>query len=911
MSKLILWAHSNPLLVVLIIIACSIGSFQNLKNLRVDTTAEGMMVKGDPAKSIYNDTLEKFGSDNITVVYVRDPGLFSPEKLEKLQQLTYDLEDIDGIQKVESLFSISNISSEDGFLNSGPLMDWIPETMEEAVQVREKALKNEILVSNLISSTGDVTAVNLYIDSRPDIPNFSSILNDSIEETLASYETTFERIFQLGTPYNVRSQNITINKDSETLFPLSALIIVVMLFITMRSISAAILPLLTAGFSILFTLGFMGFVDIPISVLTFIVPSLLLVIGSTEDIHILSEYMEGLHLKGQKKAAIQYMASKVGTAVALTAVTTVLGFFSITLNKVVVLRQFGIVAAFGLFVNPFVTFMLAPVYLRYFGSKKYRERKKVAGRTLLDSAADNILIFTQKFRMPIFIGVLMLIVIAGYLGTKVKVDNNSVAFFKKDAPIVQRINELKESLAGSVTFYIRITGQEGDFLRPDNLTYIEQLRDFMDSRGWFDKTITFNDYLKLIHREMNGGDPDYFRIPDTGLTINEYLLFLQSEEIGQYVTPEFDDLVILVRHNIYSTTELNDILKELEEESSHIIPGQFTVSFTGESILVNRAADTIAAGQVMGIGFVVVVIFIIMSLLFMNIKVGFLSLIPNLFPIAINFAIMSLFDITLNTGTCMVAAIAVGIAVDDTIHFMSRYNKEMNALQDQKKALATCLRAEILPVMSTSIALSIGFGVLLLSSFVPIMHFGILSAMVMILAFMGDIFVTPVMLSFTQLITLWDMVELRLRKEVLTCSTLFENMRSWEIKKVVLLGKMDDIHEGEIAVKQGEYGSTMFIILEGTATVFVEHTESGGEIELTTLGPGDIFGEIALVRPGPRSASIRAETRVKCIEMDWDGLERIRRFYPWLSSKLLLNISRILGQRLAETDRLIIDSHCK
>jgi uncharacterized protein len=909
MKKLLLWSQNHPLYIVIILAIVSVASFQNLKHLRTDTTSDGMMVKGDPAKIIYNETLEKFGSDNITVVYVRDSELFTPAKLEVLQSLTYDLEDVDGISKVESLFSIGNIHNEDGFLNSGPLMDWLPETVEEAEQVREKALSNDILVQNLISADGIVTAINLSVEPNPEIENFSTVLCDSLEAVIARYEDSFERVFQLGTPYNVRSQEQTINDDSETIFPLSGLVIIMLLVVTMRSLSAAILPLLTAGFSILFTLGFMGFTDIPLSVLTFIVPSLLLVIGSTEDVHILSEYMEGLHLHKKKLSAIHYMASKVGTAIALTGITTVIGFLSISLNKVIVLRQFGLIAAFGLFVNPIVTALVAPVYLRYFGPGKARLKKDTGKKSYLDKVADGIINVTQRFRYAILTGVLIVTALAIFIGSGVVVDNNSIAFFKKDAPIIQRINEMKESLAGSNMFYIRVTASEGDFKKPENLQYIEDLRDFMDSRGWFDKTITFNDYIKLINREMNEGDPAFFTIPDSEPAIDEYLLFLESEEVEQYVTPEFDDLVILVRHNIYSAADLKTILEELREESNRIFPKYCNIEFTGEGILVNKAADTIAVGQVQGIGFVIIVIFIIISLLFMNVKVGLLALIPNLFPIALNFAIMRLLGITLNTGTCMVAAIAVGIAVDDTIHFMSRYNKEMNSLQNQKEALAACLRAEILPVLSTTIALSAGFGILAMSHFVPIMHFGILSAMVIIFALIGDLFVTPVVLSFTQLISLWDMIELRLKKDVLTKSKLFENMRFWEIKKVILLGKMSNLVKDEYAVCQGDYGNTMFIILEGTATVFVSKCDGDQEIVLSTLGPGDIFGEIALVNPGPRTASIRPVTAVKCIEFDWDGLERVRQFYPWLSSKLLLNISRILGKRLASTDKLIIDSH--
>ncbi|MBD3267801.1 cyclic nucleotide-binding domain-containing protein [bacterium] len=514
---------------------------------------------------------------------------------------------------------------------------------------------------------------------------------------------------------------------------------------------------------------------------------------------------------------------------------------------------------------------------------------------------EGILYLVENYK-GVCLGTLMFIAtIAGYYGVQVRVENNVIGFFKEDSEIVRRIHILDNSLAGSVSFYIRVTGEPGDFLEPENLRVVDSMQHVLSSKRWVDKHVSFPDYLKLIHSEMNQGKEAFFKIPDTKKAIEEYLLFIDRGQIERFVTADYDDLTILVRHTIYSSTQLNTVLDELRQEFQEIVPRRFHVDFTGENILVNKAVDTIAAGQVLGIFMITAVIFIIMSLLFMNIKVGFYSLIPNLFPIAINFGLMTLFNIPLNTGTCMVAVVAIGIAIDDTVHLMSRYNKEMSHLQDQVKALHNCVLSEILPVLSTSSALAVGFSIFMFSDFIPIMHFGILAACVMMFAFIADMFITPILLSSTQLITLWDMVELKLRKDVIYKSNLFTHLRIWQIKKIILLGKMGEIKHGQYAVKQGEMGTTMFIILEGEASVLVQGEDQKEEIKITSFGPGDIFGEIALVNPGPRTASIRAESHMKYIEFDWSALERVGRIYPWISSTLYLNISRILGKRLADS----------
>jgi hypothetical protein len=187
----------------------------------------------------------------------------------------------------------------------------------------------------------------------------------------------------------------------------------------------------------------------------------------------------------------------------------------------------------------------------------------------------------------------------------------------------------------------------------------------------------------------------------------------------------------------------------------------------------------------------------------------------------------------------------------------------------------------------------------------PVVMFGYLSAVVMLLAMVGDLFITPILLSSTQLITLWEVITLRLGKEVLTTSKLFQGLKGWQIKKIVLLGRMLDTRAGEYAIREGEHGDSMFIVIQGELSVFGRNAENGEEIYYTHLGPGDVFGEVCLVEPGPRTANVRAEEDAKVIEIDWDGLKRIRRIYPWLSSKLFLNLSRIIGKRLADADQLI------
>jgi len=188
-----------------------------------------------------------------------------------------------------------------------------------------------------------------------------------------------------------------------------------------------------------------------------------------------------------------------------------------------------------------------------------------------------------------------------------------------------------------------------------------------------------------------------------------------------------------------------------------------------------------------------------------------------------------------------------------------------------------------------------------------VIYFGFLSAMVMFFALTGDMFVTPILLSSTQLITILDMIGLKLHDAVIKESKLFKGLRPRQIKKIVLLSKMLTCQKGEAAVTYGEEGRSMFLILEGRARVMVRDEITGQEVPVAEVGPGEVFGEIALVDPGPRSADVRALEPLTYMEIDWDGLHRIQRIFPRLAGRFFRNLAIILGGRLVQTNKLLFE----
>ncbi|WP_456324289.1 MMPL family transporter [Desulfonauticus submarinus] len=905
MHKLMLFSLKHRVLSLLIIIVISSIAIPYALKVRLDVSTRGMMEEGDKDLSFYEETLRRFGTDNISVIYVRDKNLFSPAKLKRLQDLAYELEDLPGVKRVDSIFSVNNFKSSPEGLETGPLVDWLPETKKEADEILHNALNNPIVVKDLVAADGKSLALNLLLGSSRKDRASQIKISENIDKILAKYHSNFDKIFQFGLSYTQRKISENIIADQIELVPLSVIILLLTLMLNIKSPSGAVLPMLTAGISVLWTAGFMGYFGIPLNILTVIVPSLIIVIGSTEDIHIISEFMDENNKLNNKNKAISVLANKIGVAILLTSITTFLGFFSITLNKITLLKQFGWVSSFGLFVNPLITCILSPIYLYYFPPKLARRQKKESVFKIIEK---KLIHFVLNNKKALLWGAVALSTLLFIFIPKIKVNNDLLGYFKSNSDIVKRSKILHRDLSGAQVFFLRITsGEKGTFKKVKFLKQVDVVEKILKDMKAFDNVLSFVDYLKFINREMNNGKKEFFKLPDKDNLVSQYILLLHRDDISRYVTSDFSEVNIVVRHNISSSYILNRDLNILKKKIEKVLDPHLHFKITGEGILINKAADSMAKGQVQSISFILVVVFLLMSLLFVNFKAGIISLVPNIVPIVWIFGFMGMFDIPLNVGTTMIAAISIGIAIDDTIHLMSRYNKELRNVQDQALAIDLCLQSEIRPVIATSVALALGFAILGFSNFLPVVYFGLLSALVMFFAVVCDLLLTPSVLTSTQLITLWDLIKQQVSGEVLRRCPLFMGLKKWQVKRLILLGRLLEFLPREYIIKQEDYGDSMFILLQGEAEVWTKGQNK--RVLLAKLKEGDIFGEMALVNPGPRSADVIASTEAKVLELNLKSFKRIQLVSPRLAAKVYLNLAKVLGVRLKDMDRRMVEDN--
>lgn len=901
--KIYSFGFEKPIISLLIVTLLTVAAGYALRFLEVDTSYNSMFSKKDPSYPPYLDVVKEFGSDNITIIYLKDNNIFTEERLALIESLTYQIEDLKYVEKSESLFTVLNIRDENGSLNLNPIIDILPETEEEIATVKDNALYSPLLKREFISEDGNVTAISVTIKNIEDDPDYNRRVFKELEALMAPLREHFDAVFQIGPPrLNAEIQSGMIH-DLSTITVLVAIVILCSIALFLKTGMAALIPFVTAGLSIIWTGGFMGATGIPVNLLTSILPALILVIGSTEDTHMLAAYIQGFHKKlATKYTAVRFMATHVGIPVFLTSFTTTVGFLSNILSDIGLIRDFGIVLAFGMTANLIVTILVLPVLLKIYTPKVNNEasgRDTKKNNTITNKTLNFIEMLSEKYEKRLLIITIGILVVLCFFIFRINVSNDPLSYFKQSNDIITHSNLLHDDLAGMQVFYLTVHAEDGkDFKDPDQLQKIEALQKLIVETNKFDKVMSIVDYITLVHQEMNLGDKELYKVPDSRDLIEQYLLMFQRTDVERYLSPDHKRINMVIRHNISDSWKLNECLTEVSDISDDQLR-EMHHFLSGKNLLINKAADTLFTSQVSSLALVISIIFIIMSLLFSSVIAGIFSLVPNLIPIIVLFGTMGLFGIPLNPGTATVAVIAIGIAIDDTIHLLTRYNHECRINPDQKEATKATVRAEALPVISTSISLAVGFTILLTSSFNILAQFGILSALTLIVAMTTDLLITPIFLKRLRLVGVWEFVSSTFQKEeVLIKSPLFKEMSRFQIRKAIILSEIKEYNAGDIIYNQGDEGNELYLVLSGTAEIL--HFEHQKKRLVAQLECGNIFGEAGYAGSVKRPNMVRAsrQSALQLLTLNADKLESAIKFYPWIKLKLAKNISHILATRV-------------
>ncbi len=894
-----------------LLLLASVLAVWQLPNLRLDRSDERLINKDNPGWPALRASEAVFGAEQSVLVYLRADNLWTTERLKALQDVGYALEDTPGITSVDTLLGATNIRDKGRFVDAGPLIDIVPTDEKGLAAARDDALYSPIIRGTYISPDGNATVLAIGYSPNPADPEHELKIFHLIEQKVAPLRAHFDVMFQLGWPRLSHEIERGLVADLSRLVPIAVLVLVATVTFFLRSLRVVPIPLLTAGLTILWTLGFMAAMDIPITLLTAILPALIIVVGSVEDVHMTAAYLDGLvpGAADLRTRAIAHMAKHVGSAILITSFTTVLGFISNVISEIPLIKEFAIAAAFAMLANFVVTVMAMPLLLEVFGPRENRLR---AGddvpRGLIGAVVRLVEKLSERHGKWVVAAMVILLVVVGMQIADLKVNNDPMSYFHAEHAFVRDAERVHDDLAGLQSFSVTlVAAQPAWFKTVDGLRAIADVQRLLNAQKLYDKTLSLSDLMALMHQEMHQGDKHYFKPPKQQEDYDLYLSSMPRSELQSFVSEDFTTARVIVRHNVADSVSLNAAVDHLHAVLPSLLGGDATFTITGKNLMVNRAAESLIDGELQSLALILLVIFGLFSFLYTSWLAGLLALVPNVIPIILNFGVMAWLGVPLNPGTAMVAAIAIGLAVDDTIHLMTRFGAESRAHVDERAAVKATIRGEAIPVITTSVALALGFAVFGFSSFRIVSEFGMLAAGTMVYAAVSDLLLMPILLKHLRLATVWDVIRLRIDPSVLARCPLFAGMTPYQVKKLILLSDIVEFQTGEALLKQGEQSSGMYVLLKGAVQVSIE--ESGEHLPIDRGQPGDIFGEIGFSDANAlRTATITALRPVTTVRLDAKRAQQGLRFYPRIATRLYRNISQVLGTRLHESHVRLAES---
>ncbi|MFT4581452.1 MAG: putative RND superfamily exporter protein [Gammaproteobacteria bacterium] len=860
-------------------------------NIAVDSSIENLLPADGPKLKVYAETREKFVGDDVLIVVWLADDLFSPERLAALKRLTGRLKLMSGIEAVDSLASATYIRAEDEFTEVSPFLDTLPTTLEEALSLKQDALDNPLYIGTLVSQDGRGTMLAVRFDPALD----TTELGAKVDAISAASKEEADGIQQFVTgPIVARLETgRTLFSDVKLVFPLAVLATLLVSLVGLRSVPGVLLPLLINGFSLLITITIFIQCGYALNFVTVIMPPVVFVVGFAYSVHVVSDFESAMAAGYERIAAIKHAVNDVFMPLTLTAFTTGVGFVSLMTSNIDTIKVFGAFCAIGTILSWICAVSLVPAGLRLLPSRK----PKTSDGGFLLRLAPKLSKFDLDNRKAILISGFAIAMVSVFFASKIKVGTDYLHNFPDDSEIRRNFEEIGKTFSGAVPLQVLIRSDVPNvFKNPEELHELDKLQTWLKQQPEIGGVVSFVDYMRMLHLTFVPDITPENSIPGSYNLSDQLLALGANDDVERFSDVRYKNTLMHVQSTSVSSDELIKLVERIEKRLAEL-PEHLRGKVTGSSVLLAQTMDEITRGQVISLSGALLIIYLILSILFGSLRVGAVALIPNLLPIAAFFGILGATGITLNLATSLVATVALGIAVDDSIHYFSRFNTESRRLANEQLGVARAIAAIIRPVTFTTAALCAGFLALLISDLQSQVEFGVLAAMTLFLAWLVDLTLSPALSSGLRFVTLWEVLTVDLGTEPNKKIGLFKGLTDRQARIAALFGRIEPYGPGDRIISFGEQGHDICILIEGVVVVQVSRPE--GNRVLRALHPGEVFGEVALFT-GKRSADIDAMTDVRVLWLNQESLERIQSRYPAIAAQLFWNLTGTVAHRLAD-----------
>lgn len=671
--------------------------------------------KEEPALINYLELIRTFGQDRASVVLVKDDDVLSRATLQKITALNASLQnDVPYVEEILWLGTAEKFVSDNDSLTVEPLFPYGVSLEElELGPIRDQALNNPAFKGRFVSEDGKSAALLVRYTHFPADRAERNALEEAITNTLYDVLEKHPDLeaYVAGDPVN----GTVLNQETRKQMPIWVITAIVgilfALSITTRSVIGVIVPLGTVVFSVLITMGVISFLDYKISLITAIVPVVLLAVAIGDTMHVVAEFRQSLSLGMPRREALLHTLDLVFVPVFLTTLTTSAGFAAFTIVDLQVLQDLGLQSSIGIWIAFFLTFFFATPILSF---GRQRPKIKIRERSDEDRAGRFLLaIFNLTERKPkLLFSIFVFMTIAALASaSQLVVEDDTIKSFPEDHKLRVAIEKIDETIGGTGTMDLLVnTGKPDGIKSVPLMRQMDQITGDLSKHPRVRQVNSIATQIKQTHRALHNNDPAFYAIPDQDSQISEYLFLYETsggEQLDRFVSFSYDKARIALRTESLTMREASIFQQEVTDylAQNHV---NLDIVVTGGTPLFVRLGELIAAGQVQSFMFALLTIALIMIGMLRSVKLGLLAMIPNVLPVILSLGFIGVVTGKMSIMTILLAPLILGVAVDDTVHFFTRYRRHFNELGNYKAAYKETMRTVGRPLMFTSIVLLAG-----------------------------------------------------------------------------------------------------------------------------------------------------------------------------------------------------------
>jgi len=740
MKKITNFILNNPKKIIAAIFIITIFFAYYLPKLQINSDMETMLPENSSVVSAIRKIDKQFGGVAYVIALIESDDVFTEHTLEKIDKLTLGMKEIPDVNEVLSITRMDEIKGTEMGIEVSPVLSSVPHTKTELETFRKYVLSDKRYRGIFVSTDGRYSIIIGKLSTNID----ESPITKKIQE-LVDKNSGPEKIYLIGSPFITKALQENLVKDLRILLPITAFVIILVLFFSFRSFSGIFLPLLTVALSTIWAMGAMALVKEPMTLITTILPVILFTVGTAYPIHIIARYYEEIANGFLKREALEKVISQTGIPVFLAAITTVFGFSSNLFTRLRPIKVFAIVGTFGVLLAFIFALTLVPIFLMWMPTpkiKKQEQKKDSIFVSFLKFLSD----FVSKNRVWIVVGTIAIVAFFAAGIPRIVTESNFVEYFRKGSNIKIGHNIVDEKFGGSFNMNITVTG---DILAPSVMKQIDTFEQGLKNLNNVNYPQSITDILKDTNKALHEGDEHYYALPDSREAASQYMLLISmsnSSFLNNLITPDYRQVNITARLDTVRTATLIRVIKEVQTLADKCFTNEVKVEISGSPFLINEIQKLLISSQYSSLIMAFISVFIIITLIYRTRTSGIFALMPIFVTVIAMLGTMGWCNIPLDMANALCGSIAIGIGIDYSCHFFARYKEE------RKKGLGRTegVRETVLtvggPIFFNAIAVGAGFLVLSFSSFPVLGMFGKLIAFAMVFSSLGSLIIIPTLI---------------------------------------------------------------------------------------------------------------------------------------------------------------------